>query len=80
MEGNVVDQVTLTGSMVSYDLSILGLFLKADIVVKVVILMLIAASFWCWTIIFDKLLRMRNLNRKANRFDALVRRNGNTRR
>ena len=69
MEGNVVDQVTLTGSMVSYDLSILGLFLKADIVVKVVILMLIGASFWCWTIIFDKLLRMRNLNRKASRFE-----------
>ena len=69
MEGNVVDQVTLTGSMVSYDLSILGLFLKADIVVKVVILMLVAASFWCWTIIFDKLLRMRNLNRKASRFE-----------
>ena len=38
----------------SQDLTIWGLFLSADIVVKLVILLLILASIWSWAIIFEK--------------------------
>ncbi len=58
----------LAGS-ISTDLSIWGLFLQADIIVQLVILLLILASFWCWAIIFEKTLRMRRLDRQAAQFE-----------
>ena len=68
MEQEVVDSLTLGGSA-SYDLTIWGLFLQADIVVKAVIVVLIIASFWTWTIIFDKVFRLRRLRRRADQFE-----------
>jgi biopolymer transport protein TolQ len=46
-----------------------GLFMQADIVVKIVMLMLIMASVWCWAIIFEKMRLMKRLNRKADKFE-----------
>ncbi len=46
-----------------------GLFLQADLIVKAVLLILVVASFWSWAIIFDKVVRMRRLNRQANNFE-----------
>ena len=43
----------------SSSLSILALFLDADIVVKGVMLLLLAASIWSWAVIIDKLWRQR---------------------
>src|SRR5437764_1337325 len=54
---------------VPHDLSILGLFLQADIIVKVVMLLLLLASFWSWAVIFDKLMRLRRLRRDATAFE-----------
>ncbi len=51
------------------DLSIWGLAMQADFVVKVVMLALLLASFWCWAIIFDKSRQMRQLKSKANEFE-----------
>ena len=68
MENTIIDQVTLAGS-IDYEMSIWGLFVRADIVVQAVILMLVLASFWCWAIIFDKALRMRRLNSQATKFE-----------
>ena len=51
------------------DMSMIGLFLQADIVVKIVLLMLILASFWSWAIIFEKLIRLRTLKAKADGFE-----------
>jgi len=53
----------------AHDLSIWGLFLQADWVVKLVMLMLLAASVWCWAIIFDKMFRLRKLNAEAAAFE-----------
>ena len=39
-------------------LSLLDLFLKADFVVKLVMLVLVLISLWCWAIIFEKFLRL----------------------
>lgn len=37
------------------DISLVGLFLQADWVVKTVLLLLAAASVWVWAIIFEKI-------------------------
>ena len=58
-----------TAAAASTDLSIWTLFMEADIIVKAVMLALVAVSFWCWAIIFDKLFRLRGLVRKAEQFE-----------
>jgi biopolymer transport protein TolQ len=68
MENQVVDTLALGGS-VNYDMTIWGLFIEADIVVKLVLLLLIAASFWTWAVIFEKIIRMRRLRGYAERFE-----------
>jgi biopolymer transport protein TolQ len=68
MQGNIVDAAPLGGS-IPHDMSIFGLFLQADIVVKIVMLILLMASFWSWAIIFDKLMRLRRLRREASSFE-----------
>jgi biopolymer transport protein TolQ len=65
MNPAVVDTVNLA----SRDLSIWGLFLQADMLVKLVMLALLGASFWCWTIIFDKVMRIRRLKSDAAQFE-----------
>jgi len=67
MENQVVDTLALGGS-VNYDMTIWGLFLEADIIVTLVLLLLIAASFWTWAVIFDQIIRMRRLRGYAERF------------
>jgi len=63
-----MDTVSL-GQAVALDLSIWGLILQADLVVKIVMLILLAASLWCWTIIFDKLRRFHRLRGQADTFE-----------
>ena len=48
------------------------LFLRADWVVKLVMLGLALASLWSWTVILDKTFRFASLNREANRFEDEV--------
>jgi biopolymer transport protein TolQ len=64
-----VDAAALAGSAPSADLSIIGLFLHADIIVKAVIILLLFASFWTWAIIFDKAMRLRRLRSQAKQFE-----------
>jgi biopolymer transport protein TolQ len=68
MEQGAVDAAALAGS-VSTDLSIWGLFMQADLLVKLVMLVLVLASFWCWAIIFEKVMRMRRLRAQAIAFE-----------
>ena len=68
MENEAVDAQILAGS-VSQDLTVWGLFLEADVIVKLVIVILIAASFWSWAIIFEKALRVRRLRQLADQFE-----------
>src|SRR3984957_11537442 len=49
----------------STPLSIVGLFENADVVVKIVLLLLLAGSVWSWAVIVDKLLRLRAARRSA---------------
>ena len=45
----------------SNDFSIFSLFLQADIVVKIVIILLIFSSVWSWAIIFSKYSTLKNI-------------------
>src|SRR5689334_23271200 len=47
----------------------IALFIRADWVVKLVMLGLAAASLWSWTVILDKSFRLTRLNREADRFE-----------
>ena len=51
------------------DLSLLSLFLQADLVVKTVMLLLLAASVWVWAIVFEKTATLRRVNRAATQFE-----------
>jgi len=68
MPGNPVDALPLAGSA-PQDLSIVTLFLQADTIVKLVMLLLLAASLWSWAVIFDKVGRLRRLRRDAEHFE-----------
>jgi len=63
-----VQSAQLAGS-VTHDMSMFGLFMQADIIVKLIMISLLGASFWCWAIIFDKLMRLRTLWQKAEHFE-----------
>src|SRR3954470_11758567 len=52
--------------------SAVAIFLRADWVVKLVMLGLALASLWSWAVIIDKLIRFNGLNRAANRFEDQV--------
>src|SRR5690349_11104330 len=52
-----------------HDLSLWGLFLQADWVVKLVMLGLLLASVWVWAIVFEKVTSIRRANREADAFE-----------
>ena len=53
----------------SHDFSILSLFLQADIVVKLVIIILLISSIWSWTIIFTKYAYLKRIILDTNDFE-----------
>jgi biopolymer transport protein TolQ len=53
----------------SHDLSVYGLFIQADWIVKGVMIMLLLASIWSWAIIIHKLIRLRALRAQAKQFE-----------
>ncbi len=53
----------------AHDMSMWGLFLQADPIVKAVMFTLILASVWSWSIIFAKRSNLKKLNRKAGVFE-----------
>jgi biopolymer transport protein TolQ len=53
-------------------LSVVALFLHADVVVKCVLLLLLAASVWSWAVIIDKLWRLAGARRSAQEHETRV--------
>jgi len=64
-----IEGVNIGGSKGPIDLSVWGMFLNADVIVKTVILVLLGASFWSWAIIFEKLIQVRAANRRSSVFE-----------
>jgi len=64
----VIDTAQL-GTGMGHDVSPLGLFLQADFIVQSVMVLLLLASIWCWTVVFEKAWRLKQLRAKADRFE-----------
>ncbi|HCA90443.1 MAG TPA: Tol-Pal system subunit TolQ, partial [Alphaproteobacteria bacterium] len=64
-----MDSVDSFVSHSNSDMSIWGLFLAADPLVKGVMLLLVLASIWCWAIIVDKITSVRRERRFADDFE-----------
>ena len=62
-------ETELLGAAQDIDFSILALFLRATLTVKVVMILLILASFWSWAIIVQKLIAFRRARGEAGVFD-----------
>ena len=68
METITVEQAA---QLASADFSLWALFLRADIVVQAVMLGLLLASVWSWSIIIEKSLTIRRIKKQADEFEAL---------
>jgi biopolymer transport protein TolQ len=67
MEADISSQAV--GLATSADFSLINLFLKADIIVKTVIILLIACSIYSWAIIFDKIKMFKKINLSSEEFE-----------
>ncbi|MDC0402668.1 protein TolQ [Candidatus Pelagibacter sp.] len=67
MEADISSQAV--GLASSADFSLINLFLKADIIVKTVIILLIACSIYSWAIIFDKIKMFKKINLSSEEFE-----------
>ena len=67
MEQEVATQVVGLGG--STDFSLIQLFLRADIIVKAVIVILIAASVYSWALIFDKYKLFKRIEKSTTSFE-----------
>lgn len=60
------------GTLTAESFSMVALFMRADWVIKSVMIGLVLASLFSWAVIIDKLLRFAALNRHANDFEDQV--------
>lgn len=67
------DATTTASAALAHTLTPVELFLQADSIVKSVIILLILASAWGWTVIAEKLIRLAVLHRRAARLVESVR-------
>ncbi|MBI3678505.1 MAG: protein TolQ [Proteobacteria bacterium] len=66
--------VTQTSGQLSTEvggISIVALFMRADIIVQAVFVLLVLASLWSWTIIINKWLALGTLKRRADKFEKV---------
>jgi biopolymer transport protein TolQ len=67
MEAEITSQAV--GLASNTDFSIITLFLRADIIVKTVIILLIASSIYSWAIIFEKVKLFKKINKSTDEFE-----------
>jgi len=67
MEAEITSQAVGLASNV--DFSIIKLFVRADIIVKTVILILIVSSIYSWAIIFEKIKLFKKINKSTEEFE-----------
>lgn len=62
-------QTALIAAEIGGSITVWGMFAQATITVKLVMLALVAASFWTWSIIIQKTIQYREARREAEEFD-----------
>jgi len=67
MEADISTQAV--GLASNTDFSIISLFIRADIIVKSVIIILIACSIYSWAIIFEKVKMFKKINKTTEEFE-----------
>tara|TARA_B100000287_G_C20669604_1_gene792909 strand:+ start:3095 stop:3769 length:675 start_codon:yes stop_codon:yes gene_type:complete len=67
MEADITTQAV--GLASSADFSITTLFMRADLIVKTVIIILIASSIYSWAIIFNKYMLFKKINKSTEEFE-----------
>ena len=67
MEADITSQAV--GLASNTDFSITTLFLRADIIVKSVIIILIVSSIYSWAIIFEKMKLFKKINKSTDEFE-----------
>ena len=67
MEQEVASQVVALGG--STDFSLIQLFIRADFIVKSVIIILIAASIFSWALIFEKYRLFKKIEKSTSSFE-----------
>ena len=67
MEQDIAAQVVGLGG--ATDFTLWSLFMRADFVVKFVIILLIASSIFSWALIFDKFKLFKNINKSTEDFE-----------
>ena len=67
MEADITTQAV--GLASNTDFSIINLFIRADIIIKTVILILIASSIYSWAIIFEKIKMFKKINKSTDEFE-----------
>ena len=67
MEAEITSQAV--GLASNTDFSIIKLFIRADLIVKTVILILIASSIYSWAIIFEKIKLFKKINKSTEEFE-----------
>ena len=68
MEADITSQAV--GLASSADFSLINLFIRADIVVKSVIIMLIACSIYSWAVIIEKYRLFKKINQSTEEFEV----------
>ena len=67
MEADITSQAV--GLASSADFSILNLFLRADVIVKSVIIILIVSSIYSWAVIIEKYRLFKKINKSSEEFE-----------
>ena len=67
MEAEITSQAV--GLASNTDFSIIKLFIRADLIIKTVILILIASSIYSWAIIFEKIKLFKKINKSTEEFE-----------
>tara|TARA_Y100000590_G_scaffold412465_1_gene507467 strand:- start:119 stop:793 length:675 start_codon:yes stop_codon:yes gene_type:complete len=67
MEADITSQAV--GLATNTDFSIVQLFIRADIIVKSVIIILIASSIYSWAVIFEKFKLFKKINKSSEEFE-----------
>ncbi len=68
MEADISSQAV--GLASSADFSLLNLFIRADIIVKSVIVLLIACSIYSWAVIIEKIRLFKKINKSTEEFET----------
>jgi biopolymer transport protein TolQ len=68
---NPADVATSVGATPVAEVTVLGMFLQASLIVKIVMMMLLAASIWSWAIIVNKSIMYARFQRAMDKFETV---------